>query len=75
MTDPVFLKNRFESVMEGEFSVGDDLANNFPELIRNYGNGMDLPALWGNVINGLGQRGISALATAALNKAKRKFKC
>ena len=73
LNDPAILGARYRALLNEKTSVGDEIINNFPALIENYGNTSDVNVLFAEVLEKVGQRGLSLLAKCALNKAKQNL--
>ena len=73
LVDPPSMRQRYQMLIDERIPVSDELINAFPELMNNYGNDSDVYSLWGDVVNVVGARGISALTRIGLNKAMQEL--
>jgi hypothetical protein len=73
LVDPPSMRQRYQMLIDEKIPVGDELINAFPELINNYGNDSDVYSLWGDVVNSVAKRGVSALTRIGLNKAMQEL--
>jgi len=73
INDPQSMRQRYQMLIDERIPISDEVINNFPELVENYGNNSDIYTLWGNVINTVGARGLSAMARVGLSKAMQEL--
>ena len=73
MTDTQSMRDRYKNLLLEEFPASDGMTDNFPEFVEAFGNQSEMAFFMSSVVNGLGKRGMYALARVALNKAQENL--